>query len=798
MQLSRLNLKLLRDLRATRSQALGLLVAIVLGVGLFQTTYLTVQNLDVTYVLCYDTLHFADFTVAVNPTSNDLVYKIRAIPGVREVTGRIVADAKIEQPHAEIPSVLGRLISLPTDQRTAINDVKVTSGQYFTGSGRREVLLEGNFARFHDYQPGDTIYVTIRDRRIAFRVAGIVASPEYLYPIASKEYLYPTPDTFGVVFLPTTQAERLLDMAGMISEVCVLTEPGQRERVMAVVQSMLARYGSQEPVPREEQPSNKLLMLDKEGMRGMGVLFPIFFLTAAALSVYSVLSRLVRLQRAQIGFLRASGLSRAAVVTHYCLYALTLGVLGGLIGTALGQWGSRPFTVWYLSFLEVPFEAHASGWGMALVGMTIAVCTCVGAALLPALGAARLAPAEAMRAASPPGGMRLTVMLARRMARLSLLWKLALRNLLRQGYRLVFTIIGIALGVALVVVSVASLDMSKYTMDYYFEAVRHYEAGISFATPQSDVVVDQIRAWPGVTWAEGTFGIPVTLTHGSNVLDTALSGISPHSRVFQFQDQAGRVIRVSQPGIYPTRTAAKDLGITVGDTVRVDYAFNARDLSITVRAPVVAIVEQPIGLGIYAPRSYLYQVFGPRLHIAPGTISAALVQVRPEAEQALKRRAFDMPQTAAVELIPDMRRQLDEQMASANYFIGVMVLFGLALMLAVVYNTVSINLFERRRELAALRALGLTLREMKIIVTLENLLAAALGLVVGLPVGWVWTRLVANAYQTEQYTILLHVEWTTYLIAILTVLAAMALSQWPALRSLARMDLAEAVKTMES
>jgi len=128
----------------------------------------------------------------------------------------------------------------------------------------------------------------------------------------------------------------------------------------------------------------------------------------------------------------------------------------------------------------------------------------------------------------------------------------------------------------------------------------------------------------------------------------------------------------------------------------------------------------------------------------------------------------------------------------------VMVLFGLALMLAVVYNTVSINLFERRRELAALRALGLTLREMKIIVTLENLLSAILGLVVGLPIGWFYTRLVANAYQTEQYTILLHIEWTTYLIAILTVVAAMALSQWPALHSLARMDLAEAVKMADT
>ena len=82
-------------------------------------------------------------------------------------------------------------------------------------------------------------------------------------------------------------------------------------------------------------------------------------------------------------------------------------------------------------------------------------------------------------------------------------------------------------------------------------------------------------------------------------------------------------------------------------------------------------------------------------------------------------------------------------------------------------------------------------------VILDNELAEDLDgnrLVIGLPIGWIYARLVANAYQTEQYTILLHIEWTTYLIAILTVVAAMALSQWPALRSLTRMDLAQAVK----
>jgi len=114
--------------------------------------------------------------------------------------------------------------------------------------------------------------------------------------------------------------------------------------------------------------------------------------------------------------------------------------------------------------------------------------------------------------------------------------------------------------------------------------------------------------------------------------------------------------------------------------------------------------------------------------------------------------------------------------AAADIFTGVMVLFVMALMLAVVYNTVSMNLFERRRQLAALRTVGLSIRQIIAIVTLENLLAAALGLLIGLPLGWFFSLLMAKSYETDQYTIMLHIDWTTYLLAILAVVATTIIS----------------------
>ena len=124
-------------------------------------------------------------------------------------------------------------------------------------------------------------------------------------------------------------------------------------------------------------------------------------------------------------------------------------------------------------------------------------------------------------------------------------------------------------------------------------------------------------------------------------------------------------------------------------------------------------------------------------------------------------------------------------------FIGVMILFAGALTAAIVYNTVATNVFERRSEIASLRALGVTLRETVAMLTIENLASSAIGLAVGLPLGALAARGITELYQSETISIVFHVAPRSYIFATLFTLALVLVCQLPALRGLRRMNLAQ-------
>jgi putative ABC transport system permease protein len=129
--------------------------------------------------------------------------------------------------------------------------------------------------------------------------------------------------------------------------------------------------------------------------------------------------------------------------------------------------------------------------------------------------------------------------------------------------------------------------------------------------------------------------------------------------------------------------------------------------------------------------------------------------------------------------------------------IWVMYLFGLAMAIAVIYTSTDIILWERTRELATLRTLGFGMGRLALLVTIENLLMAGLGAAVGLYPGYLFARTLMQMQATEGFSMQLAIYPRTYLLAIGGVLVGVLLTQWPGLRRIAQMDLAEAIRLRE-
>ena len=788
----RLWLKLFRDLLAYKAPALGIAVVMMLGIGLYHSFYLAYRSMGASYQLNYRELLLADFSIEMTSAPEQMVTRLRAVPGVHTIMGRIKQDVRVEQTGGRRPVTTGRILSVPDAGRSPVNKLVVLEGRYLGPPDRRELVLERNFARAHNYSPGDDIYPVVGGVSTRFKIAGLVASPEYLYVVQSKENLFATPDSFGVMWMRWRQAENLLAMQGQINEVCVLTEEGRREGAMQAMYADLRRFGAQLPVPQEEQPSPKLLSLDLAGLGQFAVIFPALFVGSAVLNVFATLTRLVWRERQQVGFLRASGLPAWRVGLHYLAFAGLLGLLGGIPGVALGQWGALALTHLYLSVLGIPYLILASGVKIGALSLTIAVVSCALAGLQPALAAAAVLPAEAMRSELAGSRLRHPPRLVARVLRgTSFVVKMPVVGLFRQRWRTLFTALGAAGGIVLIITSIAMLDAYEYSIRYYFDEVRNYDVDVGFERPVSEAILGRVRKWPGVLVAEAVGGLPVRLTHGSYVRDTVLSSVPPGSRLQRFRALNGTSVPIRGEGLYLNQTAARTLGAEIGDLVRVDYAYNSRDMRVTHAVRVERVVDQPIGTSMYMSAGPLDRYFGRLIGMPAGTIGGMVIKARRGYEQAVAERAFRLPDAVSVETTSGIRKQIDESFQMMLTFIGIMMLFAGVLTVAIVYNTVSANVFERRAELASLRALGVTQREVTRMLSIENFLCAILGVVIGVPAGVAAARGIVALFQSDLMTYQFYIAPRTYIVSVIFTVVLVMISQIPALRVLRRMNLAQ-------
>jgi putative ABC transport system permease protein len=156
-----------------------------------------------------------------------------------------------------------------------------------------------------------------------------------------------------------------------------------------------------------------------------------------------------------------------------------------------------------------------------------------------------------------------------------------------------------------------------------------------------------------------------------------------------------------------------------------------------------------------------------------------------------------LPEAARLQDLAALRAQVDGLMGLGLVMLGMMLAFSVILAAAILFNTATLNILERGSELATLRALGRTGPELALALTLEHALLAVLGFALGLPAAMFATRWVLALYSSDLFALPYVMSPPTVLVAAVGVVLTLLLAQWPALRQLARANLAEAVRTRE-
>lgn len=781
--------KLFRDILHIRGQAVAIALVIGSGVALYVLMLSTFQSLALTQRTYYSQYRFADVFASLKRAPLTLAADIAAIPGVADVDTRVVVDVTLDVPGVAAP-VTGRLISVPENHRPVLDDIALQAGRYVEPGRAGEIIANQKFAAANHLTVGDTLAAVINGRRQDLRIVGLALSPEYVYAIRPGE-LVADDARFGVLWMGRRALADAFRMEGAFNDVTLSLVPGTSpEAVITRLDRLIDPYGGLGAVPRARQLSHFFLESELQSLQGIGRVIPIVFLAVAAFLLNIVLGRIVSIQRQEIAALKALGYSNRTVALHFVQFSLLIGTAGAIAGVVAGAWMGRGMTRIYTQFFQFPVLEYQ------LAARTVIEAIAVGgvAAGVAALGAAlrvlRLPPAEAMRPA-PPAIYRVS-WLERIGSRrwLSQPTRIVIRNVQRHPLRAGLSTLGIAMGGAMMVVGLFSIDSIDFVVDVQFRTAQLYDVVITFVEPVSAPAAQEVERLPGVMASEPMRMVPVKLISGFRSRYGAITGLPDPSRLNRVVDSSLSVRTLPPDGLVLSRKLAEVLGIDRGDRVTVDVLEGARP---TREVVVSDLVDEFMGTNAYMRIDALH-----RLMQEGDSLSGAYLDVDPLAMNRLFSALKSTPAIAGVTLksaaLESFERTLAENIAITR---TVTVVFALIIAFGVIYNTSRIALSERARELATLRIIGFSRNDVSYILLGEIAVVTIAALPLSLLLGYGLAAAAVRAYDTEVYRIPLILTARTCVQALTTTIVATLISGALVRRRLNRLDLIAVLKTRE-
>jgi putative ABC transport system permease protein len=181
-----------------------------------------------------------------------------------------------------------------------------------------------------------------------------------------------------------------------------------------------------------------------------------------------------------------------------------------------------------------------------------------------------------------------------------------------------------------------------------------------------------------------------------------------------------------------------------------------------------------------------------------GAVSSVLLAVDAHALGTILKRLEGFPKVLSVsEMHEEIGREREQQERVFRVWTTVSVLLAAAVICGVVYNNARISLTARSRDLATLRVLGFSRREISLVLLGELALEVLLALPVGLVLGRLWADQMMAGIDQETFRWAGMVSLRTYGLATGVTLGAGALSALWVRRSLDRLDLIAVLKTRE-
>lgn len=525
---------------------------------------------------------------------------------------------------------------------------------------------------------------------------------------------------------------------------------------------------------------------DTQRIDNVAKVFPLVFFIVAVLICLTTMTRMVEEERSQIGTLKALGYNDISIMFKYILYAALATIIGSMIGVAIG----------YRILPDLCFEMYKNMYRLGNIklsyyssltfqGMMIALLCTLGATIYTCRKTLKESPANLLRPVAPPPGKRVLL------ERIKLVWnhlsfsyKVTVRNVFRYKKRFLMTIIGIAGCTGLILAGFGLKDCIVKMVPHQYEEIFTYQAKIHLNEEKTDETIDKIKENKKIKNILEVQEESVTIDNkNTNQSVTLVIPKDDPKEFIKLQNRKTKEQYDLTDGLIITEKLAKLLEVEENDILK----FSGTD---THKEKVAHITENYLFHYIYLPKtSYKKDEYN--------TLLIKTKSMTEKEEKALANELKEIPGISSITFTSSTRHVFDDTMDSFAYVSLILIVSAGALAFVVLYNLSSVNISERRRELATIKVLGFYDKEVYQYINRENTILTLIGILLGLGIGNILTMYIIKTCEIDMLMFDTTIAWPSYLYAILITMSFAILVNIILYFSLKKIDMIESLKSIE-
>ena len=757
--------KLLRTIWHYKAQFISMILMVMLGVGVFvgfQGEWYSIERDTHSF---YDNTGFADFRLVSKTGYSVSEYeKIKEIDGVKD-SSRYLSINTNETKENDI-------ISLNVTSNINVSGFLVTSGEKYDENSTDSIWISDQYAKKNNYNLGDEIKLKYGGISLKGIVKGLIKSSEYLICVPDENQVMPDYNKYGFVFISPAMLKKVLGFE-FYTEIHVISDMKKNDFIDSANQALSK---TNLILSKDEVVSYSEVQGEATEGKTMASILPVIFLSIAILIMATTMQRLTINEKTQIGTLKALGFRDRRITRHYTLFGLFIGIVGSILGIALGY-----FIAWFIfnpsgsmgTYFDLPsWNIYVPWWTYLVILGIILLMTLIS--YLSAKNMLKGTAADALKPYTPKAMKRLKIEDSNAWRKLKFATKWNIRDLFRHKARSFMTLFGVFGCMILLVASFLMMDSMVGFVNKFYNGSMNYESEVIL---KDDITID--KALEIVDYYKTDYSSSTPISYNDEGITMDIYNVS--NNYVRFLNNNMNYINLKDDGIYLGQRLIEKNNLKIGDTIKVSLYGTDKTYEFKIAGTLRTLTK-----GIIMTEKYA------KANSVEYKINRLYTKLKIDEINNNDYSNY----ISTIKSRNDIIKSFDSFMNVMYTMIGALIVLSIILGIVVLYNLGTMSYFERYRELSTLKVVGFKDKKIGKLLITQNLWLTIAGIILGFPIG-VWITAILTKALASEYEIKIIFGWMTFVIPLVLVLGVSLFVSFMVSKKNKKINMVEALKVPE-